>query len=172
MNTAESTSSSESADLLGFAQELAVDYARSASFPLFSTEELARYAAELKEIFQHDQNAAGQAALRAWRARPEASSIGNLFWFQRIPLSDSGTTTTSDHSHYGGENPGPLNTLWGHLSPIEGTVLRPLPKWAYLKRVLPPLRGKTVLEIGTAFGRCSSRGWEPGSVAASRSFRR
>jgi len=35
---------------------------------------------------------------------------------------------------------------------MEGAVLRPLPKWAYLRRVLPLVKGKTVLEIGSACG--------------------
>ena len=41
-----------------------------------------------------------------------------------------------------------MNTLGDALKPNEGCVLRPKPKWAYLKPIMPDLRGKSILEIG------------------------
>jgi Protein of unknown function (DUF1698) len=152
MNSSNDSQSPEASELLGFAQEIEVDYSRSPSRPLFSAEDLERFVTELKEIFRHDASAVAQKALETWRAHAAAAGIGELFWFQRIALGNDGVTTTSDHTLYSGDNPGPLNTLWGRLTPMEGATLRPLPKWAYLQRILPPMRGKTVLEIGTACG--------------------
>lgn len=139
-------------ELLGFARELAVDYTASPSRTLFSERDLEGFAVELKDIARRDNARETQVALQRWRVDPAAATIGDLFWFQRVALSNHGITTTSDHSLYGGDNPGPLNTLWGRLTPMEGAVLRPLPKWAYLQRVLPLVRDKTVLEIGSACG--------------------
>jgi 2-polyprenyl-3-methyl-5-hydroxy-6-metoxy-1,4-benzoquinol methylase len=142
----------DKSELLGFAAELEVVQSLSPIRPLFSSSELDGYVKSLKVTFEQDQQKATQQALHRWRDNPVPGISVSSMWFQRISLEGHGITTTSDHSTYNGENPGPLNTLWGRLKAIEGTVLRPLPKWCYLQKLLPPLLGKTVLEIGSACG--------------------
>jgi len=139
-------------ELLGFAQELEVVQSLSPILPLFSDSELDGYVKGLKETFAQDKSSTTQQALKRWRAKPAPGFSGSDMWFQRIALEPYGITTTSDHELYFGENPGPLNTLWGKLTSIEGSVLRPLPKWSYLQKILPTFSGKTVLEIGSACG--------------------
>jgi 2-polyprenyl-3-methyl-5-hydroxy-6-metoxy-1,4-benzoquinol methylase len=56
--------------------------------------------------------------------------------------------TTSDHARHEISDPGFLNTLGNALTVSEGFLLRPMPKWAYLKPIMPNLSGKSVLEIG------------------------
>ena len=69
-------------------------------------------------------------------------------WWQRLAIPGTHCFTTSDHEHLKISNPGWLNTLGDALTPEEGFILRPMPKWAYLKPVFPDLLNKSVLEIG------------------------
>jgi hypothetical protein len=45
-----------------------------------------------------------------------------------------------------------VGSLGGRLTNLEGTILRPLPKWKYIQPNLPDVRGKTVLDVGSANG--------------------
>jgi|UPI0007844D15 SAM-dependent methyltransferase len=56
--------------------------------------------------------------------------------------------TTSDRERLEISDPGFLNTLGNKLTPEEGFVLRPMPKWAYLEPIFPDVADKSVLEIG------------------------
>ncbi len=130
-------------------REILVDFSGSLIRPLFARDDLKVFREELVALLARDQTAECQARLTS-PAGEQARKSG--LWFQRVPLYDCEITTNSDHSLYKGGNPGPLNTLWGTLSAKEGTLLRPCPKWTYLRKVLPPVADKTVLEIGSACG--------------------
>jgi SAM-dependent methyltransferase len=69
-------------------------------------------------------------------------------WWQRLAIPGTHRFTTSDHERLKISNPGWLNTLGDALTPEEGFILRPMPKWAYLKPVFPDLLNKSVLELG------------------------
>ena len=69
-------------------------------------------------------------------------------WFQRLAIPGTHCFTTSHHERLQISNPGWLNTLGDALTPEEGFILRPMPKWAYLKPVFPDLLNKSVMEIG------------------------
>ena len=79
-------------------------------------------------------------------------SITQKAWFQRIYFPKYKIHTTSHMIDKTTQNPGKLNTLNNILDYNEGLVLRPLPKWSYLKLVLPSLKGLSVLEVGCASG--------------------
>jgi SAM-dependent methyltransferase len=83
---------------------------------------------------------------------PEARQIFALPWFQRIFVEGPGIYTTSNHDQFGKDAPGVLHTLFGALSDKEGSLLRPMGKWLYIEPLLPDLRGKSVLEIGSSCG--------------------
>jgi SAM-dependent methyltransferase len=138
--------------VLGFAKELEVDFSNSPVRTLFTMPELDGYRLKLRSIFEDDRKESARIALAEMQRKNIKGFGDDCIWFQRIPVHGFNTTTTSNHSLYSGENPGPLNSLWGKLSPMEATILRPLPKWMYLEKVLPTVRNKTVLEIGSACG--------------------
>lgn len=47
---------------------------------------------------------------------------------------------------------GGVNTLGRNLTSKEACLLRPWPKWLYVRPLLPDLRGKSVMEVGSANG--------------------
>lgn len=71
-------------------------------------------------------------------------------WFQRIEFPDYGITTTDDPDNaiFDGA---PDNAVDG-LSKEEACILRPTPKWRYIKEFLPDVSGMEVLEIGCNCG--------------------
>jgi 2-polyprenyl-3-methyl-5-hydroxy-6-metoxy-1,4-benzoquinol methylase len=69
-------------------------------------------------------------------------------WWQRIAIPGTDRFTTSDHDSLEISDPGYLNRLGGALTTQEGFILRPMPKWAYLKPIFPDVSGKSILEIG------------------------
>jgi SAM-dependent methyltransferase len=69
-------------------------------------------------------------------------------WWQRIAIPGTDRFTTSDHDSLEISDPGFLNRLGNALTAQEGFILRPMPKWAYLKPILPRISGKSILEIG------------------------
>jgi protein-L-isoaspartate O-methyltransferase len=73
-------------------------------------------------------------------------------WYQRIAIPGTSAFTTSNRASQDVSDPGWLNRLGNALSPEEGAILRPMPKWAYIERVLPDLRGKSVMDIGCNSG--------------------
>jgi SAM-dependent methyltransferase len=73
-------------------------------------------------------------------------------WWQRIAIPGMGRYTTSDHAILKISDPGWLNTLGASLTVDEGFILRPMPKWAYLRPIFPDVSGKSILEIGSNNG--------------------
>jgi SAM-dependent methyltransferase len=117
--------------------------------PLYKDDELERDLADLKRLLGEDDSPETRAALQSDLARGiEGWSDA---WFQRIDFPGHSLTTTSDH-RWAHIDEGGLNTLGGRLSGEEASILRPWPKWTYLRRILPDLRGKSVLEMGSANG--------------------
>jgi SAM-dependent methyltransferase len=101
-------------------------------------------------MLDRDNSAAYKAALDG----PFASGIKEFsgHWFQRIDYPQHFITSTSnpDWAHY---DEGGLNTLGNRLTNREASLLRPWPKWlGYIKGLMPNLRGKNVLEIGSSNG--------------------
>jgi SAM-dependent methyltransferase len=117
-------------------------------FPLCSEEFLNRIVLQLKEIFNKDSSEIVKNALKSDFAQKLRSFNS---WFQRIDFPDFNITSTSDHSlvRCGADR---INSLGGRLSLEEAAVLRPLPKWFYLKPILPDLNDKTILEVGSNNG--------------------
>ena len=137
-------------------------FADSPVRPLYQASELEGDIAELRRMLAADASAETKAALDSDLARGIAA-FGDA-WFQRIDFPRNSLTTTSDH-RWAHVDEGGLNTLGGRLTGEEASILRPWPKWTYLRRILPDLRGKTVLEIGSANGFFCFRFAERGAQA-------
>src|ERR1019366_6282182 len=58
---------------------------------------------------------------------------------------------------------GGLNTLHGRLDSRQACILRPYPKWVYIKQRVGDLHGKTVLDVGSSNGFFSFRFAEMGA---------
>ena len=136
----------------------------SAVLPMFSDKQLESAVTELRSMLEEDQSVRTQEALKGEMARKiqsVAQSFPNGHWFQRIDYPSHHITSTSNHelAHIDG---GGLNTLGNGLSGREASILRPWPKWFYLKNLLPDVAGKSVVEIGSSNGffcfRFSERG--------------
>ena len=119
-----------------------VDIEKSPSRPVLSDDSLREILTQLKADLAKDDTPHAKAEL----LKHEGSL--RLPWWQRLSIPNSSIFTTSDHTRLHISDPGFLNRLGGQLTPTEGFILRPLPKWAYLEAVIPDLNGKSVLEIG------------------------
>jgi 2-polyprenyl-3-methyl-5-hydroxy-6-metoxy-1,4-benzoquinol methylase len=119
------------------------------SEPLFTVAEADAWAEELRATLREDSSARVRRALDSEIGR-QIRSFGG--WFQRVSLPEHGITTTSDPEMVKDYSPGLINRFGDRLTPQEGATLRPLPKWKYIERLLPPLAGRSVLEIGSSNG--------------------
>lgn len=128
---------------IAFTKQL-IDLERSPCKPLFGDTEVAVEAAALKELLAKDSAAEVQA-----EAPGLEEDFRRIQWWQRMRVPGMNCSTTSFPSFLlNMSDPGWLNTMNGALTPEEGRLLRPLPKWAYVKSIMPSLVGKSVLEIG------------------------
>jgi SAM-dependent methyltransferase len=121
-----------------------VEISLSEKAPLLTVGEADEWAQSLRQHLYADSTRAATAACRTELAE-QALRFG---WWQRLKIPGLDLHTTSDHKRLQVSNPGWLNTLGDRLTPEEGFILRPMPKWAYLKRLIPDLSGKSVLEFG------------------------
>jgi SAM-dependent methyltransferase len=71
-------------------------------------------------------------------------------WYQRITFPTQNVTTTDDPRN--AYNDAAWDNVIGNISLEQAVVLRPMPKWNEIKRVLPNFSGMTVLEIGSNCG--------------------
>jgi 2-polyprenyl-3-methyl-5-hydroxy-6-metoxy-1,4-benzoquinol methylase len=117
---------------------------KSPKAELISNQELQRHIVTLRQNLALDTSPVIKAALKS----PTTIQALSHPWWQRIAIPGTDCFTTSDHDRLTISNPGYLNTLGGSLTPEEGCILRPMPKWTYLKPIIPDLVQKTVLEIG------------------------
>lgn len=115
---------------------------------LFTEQEADAWADELRELLAQDLSDQTKAAVDSDFGR-EIRAFGG--WYQRITFPDRSISTTSDHVRVR-ETPGSLNKLGDRFTPHEASILRPLPKWQYIRRLLPDLTGKSVLELGSSNG--------------------
>ena len=121
-----------------------VDLRKSVTKPLISAEDITRVAASLREQLAADNSIKMQGEAVVLEAE-----FRKLGWWQRIKVPGWNAYTTSFPAFlHDISDPGWLNTMNGALTPEEGCLLRPLPKWAYVKSLMPNLKGKSVLEIG------------------------
>ncbi len=128
--------------------------------PLCSEEQIERAVSELRKMLAEDDSPERKQALKGEIAKG-FESFGH--WFQRIDFPEHNITSTSDHARaYIDE--GGLNTLGKKLSSTEASILRPWPKWYYIKPLLPALEGKSVLELGSSNGFFSFRFAEMGAA--------
>jgi 2-polyprenyl-3-methyl-5-hydroxy-6-metoxy-1,4-benzoquinol methylase len=125
-----------------------VDLSRSPQRELMGRQELQRRTALLRENLRADETPEVLHDLES----PIAVEARKFAWYQRIKLPNTRAYTTSDRTRQFVEDPGWLNRLGNALTATEGSILRPLPKWQYLKNVLPDLAGKSVMEIGSNNG--------------------
>ncbi|MBI2686082.1 MAG: DUF1698 domain-containing protein [Acidobacteria bacterium] len=118
--------------------------------PLFSADSLRVALAELREILRRDQENLSPGRLRG----PVADGIRSFArqWFQRLDFPEHGISTTSDRSWPVPSDEGGVNTLGRNLTSEEACLLRPWPKWMYIRPLLPDLRGKSIMEIGSNNG--------------------
>jgi SAM-dependent methyltransferase len=126
----------------------------SAVVPMFTDEQLESAVTELRCMLEEDQSVRTQEALKGEMARQiqsVAQSFPNGHWFQRIDYPGHHITSTSNHE-WAHIDEGGLNTLGKRLSGREASILRPWPKWLYLKNLLPDVAGKSVVEIGSSNG--------------------
>ncbi len=132
---------------------------QSKELPLCSDEFADEAAGQLKEILKKDDSPAVREALKSDFAKGLGAFNG---WFQRIDFPEHNITSTSDHSLI--NHPGDvINTLGGRLSLDESAIIRPIAKWLYLEPLLPDIKGKTVLEVGSNNGFFSFRFAEMGA---------
>ena len=117
---------------------------KSPKAQLISDRELELHVAALRQHLALDTSAAIKTALKS----PTIIQALSHPWWQRLAIPGTDCFTTSDHDRLSISDPGYLNTLGDLLTPEEGCILRPMPKWAYLRSIIPDLAGKTILEIG------------------------
>jgi len=72
-------------------------------------------------------------------------------WYQRIDLPKYNLCTVEKDEWAVFDGAGD-NTLGGRLLPKEAAVLRPQPKWMFIKNRLPQIKDKTMLEVGSNCG--------------------
>jgi 2-polyprenyl-3-methyl-5-hydroxy-6-metoxy-1,4-benzoquinol methylase len=117
--------------------------------PLFAGETLDAMLAELRTRLRQDREQFNPVLLQGPVADGIRAFTGE--WFQRIDFPEFGISTTSDRA-WAMFDEGGVNTLGRHLTSEEACLLRPWPKWLYLRQLLPDLRGKSAMEVGSANG--------------------
>jgi 2-polyprenyl-3-methyl-5-hydroxy-6-metoxy-1,4-benzoquinol methylase len=122
-------------------------FADSRILDLFRPGDLDRHETILRGELKLDHDRAARGALNT----AEARQLLSLPWWQRIFDERTGITTLSDHTRLD-DVAGPPHTLYGRFSEREASLLRPWAKWLYLEKLLPDMRGKNVLEIGSSCG--------------------
>ena len=119
--------------------------------PLYMPAQMDSAVRDLRTILAADETPECRAAL----ATPFGESLRAFAggWFQRIEYPKHGISSTSDHGlAYIDE--GSFNTLGQRLTSREACILRPMPKWRYIRPLLPQIEGS----------RCSS--WEARTVSS------
>jgi SAM-dependent methyltransferase len=71
-------------------------------------------------------------------------------WFQRIEFPGYGITTTDDLDDVAFD--GANDNLIDGLNKNQACILRPIPKWKYIKNFLPDISGLEILEVGCNSG--------------------
>lgn len=121
----------------------------SACYPLFSGETLEAMLAELRDMLRRDREQITPEMLQGPLADGIRSFAGQ--WFQRIDFPSHGISTTADRA-WGVFDEGGVNTLGRNLTSEEACLLRPWPKWLYVRGLLPDLTGKSIMEVGSNNG--------------------
>lgn len=116
---------------------------------------------KLLAMFDRDNSPETRAALQSEPAQQAKAFAGH--WFQRIDFPSLAFSSTSDHATAFIDEGG-INTLGKRLTSTQASILRPYPKWIYLKPRLPDVRGKSVLEVGSSNGFFSFRFAEMGAA--------
>ncbi|MBM3785043.1 MAG: DUF1698 domain-containing protein [Acidobacteria bacterium] len=115
--------------------------------PLFTDESLRDTIHELRAMLEKDGH--------AWKnlESPEATRIHEFagVWFQRLDFPALGLSTVMDR-RWPWFDEGGVNTLGRRLTSEEACLLRPWPKWMYIRPLLPDLAGKSILEVGSSNG--------------------
>jgi len=120
----------------------------SAVYNLFEDGDLDRHEAILRAALDEDLVMQRDGRLNS----ESAKKLLSMDWYQRILDTNLQVTTRSDHNRVADIHPGVIHTLYGRFTSKEGAALRPLPKLLYTEKLLPDLRGKSVLEIGSSCG--------------------
>ncbi len=71
-------------------------------------------------------------------------------WYHKIIFPEYGVSTT-DKPEWA-LNDSACDNLFPGIDPKEAALLRPIPKWERLSTLIPEVKGKSVLEIGTSCG--------------------
>jgi SAM-dependent methyltransferase len=137
-------------------------FAASPVRELYTAESVKAMVAQVRAALARDSSPETLAALNSDLARGIESFWG--YWFQRIEFPAQHISSTSNHK-WACFDEGGLNTLEGRLTSDEASIMRPFPKWLYIEPVLPDLRGKSVLELGTCNGFFSFRFAEAGAAS-------
>ena len=152
----------ESAHMPGLARGKAFGerFDESPVAPLYSEEQMQQAVIDLKKMLAEDDTPERKEALKGDIARGVDSFRGS--WYQRIDYPEHNITSTSNHE-WAYIDQGSLNTLANRLTSEEACILRPWPKWFYIKPIMPDLNGKSVLELGSSNGFFSFRFSEMGA---------
>jgi len=124
-------------------------HAASQVHDIFDTIDVQEEIKKLLVMLDRDNSLETRAALQSEQAQQAKAFAGH--WFQRIDFPALAFSSTSDHATAFIDEGG-LNTLGRRLSSTQASILRPYPKWIYLKPRMPDVRGKSVLEVGSSNG--------------------
>jgi SAM-dependent methyltransferase len=128
--------------------------------PLYSEEQIQQAMIDLRKMLAEDDTPGRKEALKGEIAKRIESFGGS--WYQRIDYPEHNITSTSNHE-WAYIDQGSFNTLSNRLTSEEACILRPWPKWFYIKPIMPDLKGKSVLELGSSNGFFSFRFSEMGA---------
>lgn len=152
----------ESAHMPGFARGKAFEdrFDESPVKPLYTEEQMRQAVRDLREMLAEDDTPERKEALRGDISKGIDSFRGA--WYQRIDYPEHNITSTSNHE-WAYIDQGSFNTLSNRLTSEEACILRPWPKWFYIKPLMPDVKGKSVLELGSSNGFFSFRFSEMGA---------
>lgn len=131
------------------AQGRDIDETASPAYVLFSDEKFVEMQQELQGILRRDRETFKPESLQTEVAAGIRHFQG--CWFQRIDFPAQNLSTVSDRDWVLFDEGG-VNTLGGRLSSEDACLLRPWPKWLYVRPLLPDLTDKSIMEVGCANG--------------------
>jgi hypothetical protein len=122
-----------------------------ATSPLFNEETMAGTLAELRAMLARDEELKASGRVPVSGPMVEGLQAFAGHWFQRTDFPEHNLSSVFDR-RWPLFDEGGVNTLGRRLTSEEACLLRPWPKWMYLRPLLPEMRGKTVLEVGSCNG--------------------
>ncbi|MFN0104145.1 MAG: class I SAM-dependent methyltransferase [Bryobacteraceae bacterium] len=132
------------------AQGRDVEEGSIATYPLFTDESIASVLTELRAMLARDETAKAEGVPASGPVVDGLNAFAGM-WFQRTDFPEHKISSVFDR-RWPIFDEGGVNTLGSRLTSEEASLLRPWPKWMYLRPLMPVLQGKTILEVGSANG--------------------